>query len=132
MIIRPFLIAALTGLAIISVHGPANAGANDYRFEPVGTDVRSGDGAILAVKLVHLPTGKPVSGAVVFRTRLDMSPDGMAAMTTKHELLPETEPGIYRFKANLTMAGGWALTLMAKVQGEAETVIGTAVFTAKE
>jgi hypothetical protein len=129
---RLFSIAALTGLAIVFEHGPANAGASDYRFEPVSTDVRNGDVAILAVKLVHLPTGKLVSGAVVFRTRLDMSPDGMAAMTTKHDPLPETEPGIYRFRANLTMAGGWALRLMAKVQGEAETVIGTAVFTAKD
>jgi hypothetical protein len=38
------------------------------------------------------------------------------------ELLPSEEPGIYRFKANLTMAGGWQLSLAAKVQGDSGTV----------
>jgi Cu(I)/Ag(I) efflux system membrane fusion protein len=32
------------------------------------------------------------------------------------------EPGIYQFKTNLEMAGRWALTLGAKVQGETGTV----------
>ena len=56
----------------------------------------------------------------------------MAAMTAKHELLPETEPGIYRISADLKMAGGWALKLMAKIQGEPDTIIGTVKFTAKD
>jgi YtkA-like len=129
---RSALIATLTGLAIILAYGPAIAGANDYGFEPVVADVRNGERANLAVRLVHLPAGKPVAGAIVFRTRLDMSPDGMATMTAKHEAMPETKTGVYRFTANLTMAGGWALKLMAKVQGEAETVTGTVVFTAKD
>jgi hypothetical protein len=46
--------------------------------------------------------------------------------------LPETEPGVYRFKADLTMAGAWALQLVAKVQGEAETIAGTVNFKANE
>ena len=126
------VVAALVGLAVNSLSVPAMAGAIDYKFEPVSADVRNGEGALLLVRLVHLPTGKPVAGAVVFRSRLDMSPDGMAAMTAKHAPLPEAEPGVYRFKADLTMAGGWAFKLMAKVQGEAETVSGTVVFTAKD
>ena len=111
---------------------PALAGPNDYAFEPVSVDVRNGKGSELAVRIVHKPTGKAVVGAVVFRTRLDMSPDKMETMTAKHEALPSTEPGVYRFKADLTMEGGWALKLMAKIQGETDTVAGTVVFKAKD
>ncbi len=120
-----YLIAALGAL-------PALAGPNDYAFEPVSVDVRNGKGSELAVRIVHKPTGKPVAGAVVFRTRLDMSPDSMEAMTAKHEALPSTEAGVYRFKADLTMEGGWALKVMAKIQGEPDTVSGTVVFKAKD
>jgi YtkA-like len=83
------------------------------------------------VRLVHKPSGKPVTGAVLFRTRLDMSPDSMGEMTAKHVAMPTSEPGVYRFKADLTMAGGWAFKVMAKVPGESETVQGTVVFQAK-
>jgi hypothetical protein len=111
---------------------PVSAGPNDYAFEPVSQDVHNGKGSELAVRIIHKPTGKPVVGAVVFRTRLDMSPDSMEAMTAKHEALPSTEPGVYRFKADLTMGGGWALKLMAKIQGEPDTVSGTVIFKAKD
>jgi hypothetical protein len=129
---KPFGAAALAGLALGLAASPALAGAGDYAFEPVSREVRNGSGSELAVRLRHKPTGQPVAGAVVFRTRLDMSPDGMAAMTAKHEALPSSEPGIYRFRANLTMAGGWALKVMAKVQGEPETIEGSVVFDAKD
>jgi hypothetical protein len=36
--------------------------------------------------------------------------------------MPSTEPGVYKFKATLSMAGGWQLSLGAKVQGETGTV----------
>ena len=53
-------------------------------------------------------------------------------MEAKHTAAePAGEPGVYRFNADLTMAGGWALKLMAKVQGEPETIEGTVVFKAK-
>jgi len=132
MTTRLGLFAVLFGLATAALHISAQAGAADYKFEAVAAEVRGGGGATLAVRLVHKATGKPVPGAIVFRTRLDMSPDDMAAMTAKHEPLPESEPGVYRFKADLTMAGGWALKLMAKVQGESETITGTVHFNAKE
>ena len=41
-----------------------------------------------------------------------------------------TRPGVYRFRTNLAMAGGWALTLTAKVQGEEGTVENRLVFRA--
>ena len=69
---------------------------------------------------------------VVFRSRLDMSPENMAEHTAGLEALPATEPGVYRFKAEFSMAGSWALKLMAKVPGETETVEGAVIFRAKD
>jgi hypothetical protein len=59
---------------------------------------------------------------VIFATRLDMAPDGMQEMATKVTPVPSSEPGVYQFKANLSMAGGWQLSLAAKVQGETGSV----------
>jgi len=124
--------AALLGLALGSGSPAAWAGAADYAFEPVRAEVKNGAGSELAVRLVHKPSGKPVTGAVLFRTRLDMGPDDMASMTAKHEAVPSTEAGVYRFKADLTMAGGWAFRIMAKVPGETDTVQGTVTFKATD
>lgn len=132
MKLRTILLATLTGLAITTASVSAFAAAADYTFEPVKVEVKNGAASELAVRLVHKPSGKPVEGAVLFRTRLDMSPDSMEAMTANHTAMPGTEPGIYRFKADLTMAGGWAFKIMAKVPGEAETIQGTVVFKAKD
>ena len=51
-----------------------------------------------------------------------MQPSGMDTMTTPVEALPPTEPGVYRFKADLPMEGSWRLSLGAKVQGETGTL----------
>ena len=130
MRIRHVAVAAL-GLAIIVVAPAAFAGANDYEFQPAAADVKNGAGSEIAVRIVHKPTGKPVEGAVLFRTRLDMSPDSMGEMTAKHSATTSSEPGVYRFKADFTMAGGWAFKLQAKIPGESDTVEGTVVFNAK-
>lgn len=127
-----FVIAALAGLAIAVSSSASIAGAADYEFQPLKVEVKNGGGSELAVRLVHKATGKPVPGAVLFRTRLDMAPDNMADMTAKHGAMPASEPGIYRFKADLTMAGGWAFRIMAKVPGESETVQGVVVFKAQD
>jgi len=79
---------------------------------------------VVAVRLVHKSTGKPVPNAVIVRTRLDMGPDGMAEMATTLTPLPSPEPGVYAFKTDLTMQGRWLLSIAAKVQGEPETVVG--------
>ena len=124
--------AGLAGLALALSSTTAFAGAGDYEFQPLKVDVKNGAGSELAVRLVHKVTGKPVAEAVLFRTRLDMAPDNMADMSAKHVAMPASEPGIYRFKADLTMAGGWAFRIMAKVPGEKDTVQGVVVFQAKD
>jgi hypothetical protein len=106
----------------------AFAGADDYAFEPVKTDIKSSNVATVAVRLVHKPSGKPVADATIVQTRLDMAPDGMADMATAIAPLPSPEPGVYAFKAPLTMAGRWLLTISAKVQGEADPVLGKIIF----
>ncbi|HEX9588446.1 MAG TPA: FixH family protein [Bradyrhizobium sp.] len=112
---------ALIGIAMTGSATLAPADINDYEFQLVDKTVKKGD-AIISVRLVHKPDGKAVSDAVIFAKRLDMAPDGMETMKTTIEPMPSTEPGIYKFKAAVTMEGGWQLSLAAKVQGETGTV----------
>jgi YtkA-like len=116
---RCVLAAALKSSAALA--SPLFAGVQDYEFQLVQNEAKKGD-AILAVRLVNKRTGKPVPEAVISAKRIDMAPDGMADMAGRIEQLPSTEPGVYRFKANLSMQGSWQLSLAAKVQGETGTV----------
>jgi len=59
-----------------------------------------------------------------------MGPDGMANMTSPLAPLPNSEPSVYAFKTNLTMAGRWLLNIAAKVPGEQQAVIGKITFRA--
>ena len=93
------LMASISG-AITS----ARAAPTDYRFELVQAQPAGPGKTTVTVSLVHVPDNKPVAGAVLFESKTDMGPDGMA--------------------------GNWALNLGAKVQGEASTVRGTVTFTA--
>ena len=104
-----------------TVAAPAWAAITDYEFQLVQSEIKKGDSAEIAVRLTDKRTGKAIPGAVIFAQRIDMAPDGMEGMTSSIEALPSTEPGVYRFKINLTMAGGWRLSLGAKVQGETGT-----------
>jgi YtkA-like len=115
-------LAALLGMLSPAMTSPALADVKDYEFRLVQNQVKKGDGAIVAVRLLNKKTGKPVPDAVIFAKRIDMAPDGMPTMDSPLEQLPSTEPGLYRFKTNLSMAGGWQLSLGAKVQGEDGTV----------
>ena len=110
--------------AILSLLGsamPAFSDIKDYEFQLVQNEAKKGE-AVIAVRLLNKKTGKPVPDAVIAAKRVDMAPDGMADMTPRIEQLPSTEPGIYRFKTNLSMEGRWQLSLGAKVQGETGTV----------
>ncbi|WP_336814094.1 FixH family protein [Bosea sp. MMO-172] len=113
------LVAAFP-LAALAV--PALAEIKDYEFRLVQSELKQGNGVVVAVQLVDKRSGKPVPDAVIFAQRIDMAPDGMETMASPIEAMPSTEPGTYRFKTNLTMAGGWRLSLGAKVQGETGTL----------
>jgi hypothetical protein len=118
--------AALSGLAMPA---QALAAAQDYRFEVAGPPAKSGKSTIVKIRLVHLPDGKPVSGAVIFQTRFDMGPDGMATMTAPAKLVRASEANLYQLELEPPMGGNWALSLSAKVQGETETVNGSVPIT---
>jgi len=112
-------LAAVLSMAALTT---ARADITDYEFRLVQTDVKQGNGAIVTVRLVDKRSGKAVPDAVIFATRIDMAPDGMPTMAAPIEALPSTEQGVDRFKTNLMMAGGWQLSLGAKVQGETGTI----------
>lgn len=114
--------AGAIGAALLAAMATtAVADIKDYEFQLVDKQVKQGE-AVIAVKLVHKPSGRAIPDAVIFAKRIDMGPDGMAMMDAPLEVVSATEPGVYRFKTNLTMAGKWALSLGAKVQGEDGTV----------
>jgi hypothetical protein len=119
--------AAVSGAATI-----AYADVKDYEFQLAEPSVKIGSSAIITIRLVNKTTGKPVPEAVIFASRLDMTPDSMPEMTTKLTPIPGTEPGTYRFKANINTAGGWQLSLGAKVQGESGTVQSKLVIRAEK
>ncbi len=121
-----FTAAALAATLSLAASA-AMAGAGDYTFEPVNPEMKKGDDVTLTVRLTNKKTGKPVSDAVIFKTRVDMAPDGMAEMESAVAPLPSKEPGVYAFKTDLPMAGRYQVTLSAKVQGESETVTGKVI-----
>lgn len=124
---------ALIAMAAIGMASTAAfADIKDYKFELVDQTVQAGPDKVIAVKLINTKTGKPVPDAVIFATRLDMTPDGMQEMATKIAPMPGIEPGVYRFKATFGMAGRWQLSLGAKVQGEDGTVENKFVITAQK
>jgi hypothetical protein len=121
--------AALIGAALT---GAAHAEIKNYEFQLIQPTIKAGADRIVTVRLVDKTSGKAISDAVIFASRLDMAPDGMQEMVTKVTPMPGTEPGTYRFKANFGMAGRWQLSLGAKVQGETGTVENKLVVTAEK
>jgi YtkA-like len=128
--LRKFIFAGAALAVAMSLNAAAFAGANDYVFEPVKAEVKKGDDVVVSVRLKHKATGKPVTDAVIVQTRIDMSPDAMGEMASPLTPVPSSEPGVYSFKTELSMAGRWLLSIAAKVQGEPETVVGKITFRA--
>ena len=123
--------AAVLACAIATPFLPPTtlAAARDYRFETAGPPVKSGKATVAKIRLVHIPDGKPVPGAVIFQTRFDMGPDGMASMTAPAKVVRSSDANPYQVELEPQMGGNWALNPSAKVQGETETVSGTVPIT---
>lgn len=126
---RRAVLAVLIGLSWAAIASPTLADVKDFEFQLVQSEAKKGD-ATIDVRLFNKKTGKAAPDAVIIAKRIDMAPDGMAEMATRIDQLPSTEPGVYRFKANLSMEGRWQLSLGAKVQGETATVQGKLVLKA--
>jgi hypothetical protein len=128
--LKPAVAAALIGLTFAGLSSSAWAQIQDYEFQLVKNEIKPGNAAEIAVRLVDKRSGKVVPDAVIFAERVDMAPDGMEMMVAPIEALPSVEPGIYRFKAQISMAGGWRLSLGAKIQGETDSLENKLEFTA--
>jgi hypothetical protein len=113
---------ALSQGLFLGVAPIATAAPEDYQFQAIETDLLLGDGAILTVAVTDLRTQTPVTDAVIFATRLDMAPDGMATMTAPVEALPSDVPGQYRFQADLSMAGAWRFSIAVHLDAETEVI----------
>lgn len=123
---KPALLLATSLAVALAGAMHAYAAARDYRFELAGQPQPAPGGkSVVPVRLVHVPDGKPVAGAVVFESKADMGPMGMPTMTAPIKAMAPSSGGIYRFEVAPAMAGTFAITLAAKVQGEAETVRGS-------
>lgn len=118
--------AFVAALAALFLTPPLTSWAapEDYRFELAGQPEKTGTGTLVKVHLVTVAGGKPVPGVEIVQTRLDMGPDGMAAMTAPVKPLQSSEPDVYLFEAQPTAAGNWALSLSAKIPGEPEPITG--------
>jgi hypothetical protein len=114
------LLAGVLGCVALGVVD-VRAAIGDYAFELTQTHTGKGQGAV-DVRLIHKPEGTPVGDAVIFATRLDMAPDDMESMTSAIELDQSPEPGLYRFKVDLTDEGRWRISIAAKIQGETGTL----------
>ena len=125
-----YLLASAIAAALSLANVAAFAAASDYSFEPTAAEWKKGDDVVVAVRLTHKPSGKPVLDAVIVRTRVDMGPDNMADMISPVAAAPSPEPGVYAFKTDLPMAGRYLLSVAAKVQGEPETVVGKVILKA--
>lgn len=122
----PGLLPAVLAAAMLLAAGPARASADDYRFETVGNPSRSGDATLIRLRLVHLPDQAPVAGAILIQPKLEMG-TGRDAMTAPASVAAAPEPALYAIAARPSMAGEWALSLAAKVPGEAATIRGRVV-----
>ena len=123
--------AAMASVVTMLLAAPVYAAGKDYHFEVVKAQPAGKNLTDVTIKLTHNPDGKPVTGAVIFQTKVDMGPSGMGEMTGKVTPQPADPTGFYHFRTETGMAGTWALTLSAKIQSEADTVRGTVTFDAK-
>ena len=127
---RKLSIVTLVVLSSLAMSASAYAAATDYRFELAGAQKMAPGVNVVSVKLVHVPNGKPVSGAIIIGEKADMSPIGMAMMTAQVKAL-SAQGGVYRFEVQngpvWNKPDNWALTLSAKVQGEPQTIEGSVV-----
>jgi len=122
---------AAWGALVLATATLTSAAPNDYRFEAAGVNVSGPGKTTVAVRLVHVKDKQPVAGAVILESKTDMGPSGMGDMSGKVIAVTSDQPEVYRFFIETGMAGKWALSLTAKVQGEAGPVAGKIVYDAK-
>ena len=128
------IIVSAVGFAATFVPTPPSASdSNGPAWRAVKSEVAVGKGVRLELRLANAD-GKTAAGdaVTITSTRLDMGPDGMEAMTAPLRRAVSGVPDVLAFEADLSMAGRWALTLAADVEGFPKPVAGTVIFNAVE
>ena len=121
----------LAALALVSV--PLISCAADHpSWQAVNPQVPVGKNVRIELKLTGIIPPPAASDIKVTAMRIDMGPDGMAAMVAPLKALPSPAPAVLAFETELVMAGRWAFTITANVKGVGQPVTGTVVFTAVE
>lgn len=102
-----------------------------YRFEPIAQEVLVGKSSRIEVRVLDA-TGKsvPSKSISVQSVRLDMGPDGMAAMDAPLSQIDGSTRDALAFEGDISMAGRWALTITVAVEGSKTPLTETIVFTA--
>lgn len=85
------------------------------------------------MRLVHLPDGRPVTGAVITKHKFEMSMPNAKIITTlmvegagpPPVATVEEGNGVYLVHSVVPMAGNWTMVLEARVPGEPEPVEGS-------
>jgi hypothetical protein len=91
---RKFVLTSTAVAVLMTLTNVTLAGANDYVFEPVKTDIKSSNVATIAVRLLHKPSERPVTDAVIVQMRIGMAHDGGAEMDTAFVPLGLSMPAV--------------------------------------
>lgn len=132
----PFLMILRRGVptlavaALLALATHAARAQDGIAWAPVDAEAPVGDGVRIAVRLEGPAGPIPLDPAAVSAARLDMGPDGMAAMAAPLRPVAPRDGESLAWETDLVMAGRWALTLTAAVPGEGDPVSGEVIFTA--
>jgi membrane fusion protein, copper/silver efflux system len=124
------VLVCMTAIAPIPLN---RAAAQDApAFEAVKPEVLVGRNIRIELKLAGIEPAPASRDVTVEKARLDMGPDGMEAMAAPLKPVPGASPGVLAYQADLAMAGRWAFSITARIQGRKEPVTSTVIFTAVE
>ena len=131
----PALAQGMSGHNMADHNMSQQADAQAYKFELVGTpkplNAKQHIVTVRLLQAMHGMSDMAVSGAVITKVQLDMSPDNMPTMTAPAAQVPSSTPGVYSFAFDNSVwadKGHWALVLTAKVKGEVQPINGRVVF----
>jgi len=119
---------ATAALIFVTSLAPLAWAAEHFSFLATSTELPAENAVRFDVRVLD-DAGQPIQATVnPIALRLDMGPDGMQGMTTRIVAVSTDTPGLITLEADFVMAGRWALTLTATVDGV--EVTGTIVLTA--
>lgn len=127
------LLGAAAMAALLAGCAEMSATSRSYRFEVLDQPVRPSANAEVRVRLVHLPDGRPVTGAVITKHKFEMSMPNAKIITTlmiegagpPPVATVEEGNGVYLVHSVVPMAGNWTMVLDARVPGESEPIEGS-------